>query len=334
MLIHENIVSGLPNRDRSDGELVLAVDSGGTKTSCTLARIGDKNQWTILGTGRALAGNPRAIGLEASARTIAESVKLAKAEAGLDSFPCHRAIFAVAGTLHEPIRHDLCRRLGEMDLAETCLVVPDLIPLVAGCGPEVSMGLIAGTGSVAIGRDPLGRYAIAGGWGPMLGDDGSGYAIGRLALRSTLQCLEMGKTAQGLVKQVCEALGAKTSLGIKAAMADVADLREAVASLAPIVLSPSHETDPLAATIIAKAAADLADMVQGLQTRLQMPKDGMVIALSGGILRAESPLMHQLGKELEARGFHAKLERIVDPVLPILNMLSQPELPSQFEILP
>lgn len=334
MLTHENRASGLPPRDQSDGELVLAVDSGGTKTSCTLARIGAKNQWTVLGTGRALAGNPRAIGIEASARAIAESVKLAKAEAGLDSFPCHRALFAVAGTLHEPIRQDLSRRLSEMELAETCCVVPDLIPVVAGSGPEVSIGLIAGTGSVAIGRDTQGRYAIVGGWGPLVGDEGSGYSMGRSALRSTLKCLELGKTPQGLTRHVCDALGGNTSLEVKAAMANAADLRELVASLAPMVLSQAHQSDPLGMAIVSTAATDLADMVQALQTRLQIPTDGMVIAISGGILRAESPLVRQLAKELAVRGFSAKLERIEDPVSPILNMLVQSELPSQFEILP
>lgn len=334
MLTHLNITSSMSHRDRSSGELVLAVDSGGTKTSCVLARIGADKQYTILGTGRAAAGNPRAVGLDAAARAIAESVKLAKAEAGIDGFPCHRALFAVAGTLHERIRDGLCQRLGEMELAEECYVVPDLIPLVAGCGSAVSIGLIAGTGSVAIGRDALGRYAVAGGWGPLLGDDGSGFAIGRSALRATLSQLESGESTSGLAKQVCETLGASTSLGMKATLADTADLRELVASLAPIVLSEANGADPLCVAIIAKAATDLAEIIQSLQTRLEIPPAGMNIALSGGILQAKSPLIDQLSEQLNARGFQATLQRIDDPVLPILNMLAQPELPRQSEILP
>lgn len=334
MLIPEDMKSGSTFRDRSDGNLVLAVDSGGTKTSCSLACMGDKEKWTILGTGRSSAGNPRAIGLEASVRAIAESVKLAKAEAGLDSFPCHRGLFAVAGTLHGPIRQDLCRRLTELELAEECFVVPDLIPLVAGSSSAVSIGLIAGTGSVAIGQDSLGRYSVAGGWGPLLGDDGSGFAIGRATLRAALSRLESGKTPSGLVAQVCQALGAYTSSEMKAAITDAADLRALVASLAPVVLTESNQADPLCVAIIARAATDLADMVQSLQTRLQISSEGMTISLSGGILQAKSPLVNQLAKELTVRGFRAKLEQIDDPVIPILNMLAQPELPRQLEILP
>ncbi|MBA2115266.1 BadF/BadG/BcrA/BcrD ATPase family protein [Bremerella alba] len=333
MLISENMTSGLPHRDRTEGEFVLAVDSGGTKTLCTLARMGAEKQWTILGTGRASGGNPRVIGVEASVRAITESVKLAQAEAGLDSFPCHRALFAVAGTLYEPIRNDLCRHLTELELAEECIVVPDLIPLVAASGYAGSIGLIAGTGSVAIGRDSLGRYAISGGWGPLLGDDGSGFAIGRAALRATLRALESGATTIGLVEQVCEALRACTSHDLKSVIAGTDDLRELVASLAPIVLSESNETDPLCVAIITRAAADLGEMVQSLHSRLQIPCEEMCIVLSGGILQAQSLLTIQLSRELLARGIRANIERIDDPVLPILNMLAQPELPRTFEVL-
>ncbi|QDU75620.1 BadF/BadG/BcrA/BcrD ATPase family protein [Bremerella volcania] len=334
MLTPENLASSLPLGDRFNGELVLAVDSGGTKTSCTLARIGADRQWTILGTGGSSAGNPRAVGLEASVKAICQSVKSATAEAGLDSFPCHRAVFAVAGTLHEPIRRDLCRRLTEMELAEECFVVPDLIPLVVGCGSSISIGLIAGTGSVAIGRDSSGNYAVSGGWGPLLGDDGSGFAIGRAALRVTLSSLESGKKNSGLVQQVCVALGARSSQEIKTMIAGTSDLRELVASLAPIVLSVANHADPLCVAITKRAAADLAEIIQSLQARMKIPPDGMNIALSGGVLQADSPVTHQLAKELSTRGFQAKLDRIDDPVLPILNMLAQPELPRRLEILP
>lgn len=334
MLSPENITSSSANRDHSDGELVLAVDSGGTKTSCVLARIGADKQCTILGTGRSSAGNPRAVGLEASAYAISESVESARAEAGLDSFPCHRALFAVAGTLQESIRDELRRLLSDMDLAEECFVVPDLIPLIAGSEPAVSIGLIAGTGSVAIGRGTQGRYAVAGGWGPLLGDDGSGFAIGRAALRATLRSFECGEMESGLIGQVCQAINATTLGDIKAKIADADDLRKLVASLAPIVLSESNATDPLCVAIVSQAAADLAEMVLSLKARLQIPADGMEIAISGGVLKRNSPLTEQLARELVAQGIEAKLKRVDDPTLPILKMLSQPNLPSRFEILP
>jgi len=332
MLIPEDMASRSPREDRTGGELVLAVDSGGTKTSCTLARMDAEKEWTILGTGRSSAGNPRAIGQDASLKAIAESVRLAKAEAGLDSLPCHRALFAVAGTLHEPIRHALCRHLQELELAEECIVVPDLIPMVLGSGPDVSIGVIAGTGSVAIGRDGQGSCAVAGGWGPLLGDDGSGFAMGRAALRATLRSLETGKRECGLVDQVCQALHVQSALEVKAALASAKDVRELTASLAPIVLSTS--ADPLSVAIIAKAAADLAEMIQTLQSRLQLSSDQLNVAISGGVLYAGSPLAEQLGQELTAREILAKLTRITDPALPILNMLAQAQLPTHFDILP
>lgn len=334
MLIYENKRSGMPQRGRSEGELVLAVDSGGTKTSCTLARLGGKDRWTILGKGCATSGNPRANGIAASARAISDSVKLAKAEAGLDSFPCHRGLFAVAGTLHEPIRKDLNHCLMELELAEECFVVPDLIPPVVGCSPTVSMALIAGTGAVAVGCDSLGRLAIAGGWGHLLGDGGSGFALGRAAIRATLSTLESGETPRGMVDQVCQTMGAYSSLEMKAVFADATDLRELAASLAPIVLSPKYENDSLCVSIIVKAASDLAELIQSLKLRLQIQGDTMSIALSGGILRADSPLTCQLAKELGTRGFQAEFHRIDDPSLPILNMLADPEMPTQYEILP
>ncbi|MEW4564534.1 BadF/BadG/BcrA/BcrD ATPase family protein [Bremerella sp. JC770] len=319
---------------KSDGELVLAVDSGGTKTSCTLARIDANRQWTILGTGLTTGGNPRAIGVEAAASAIAQSVRLATAASGHERSPIRRALFAVAGTLHQGIRDDLRQRLSALQLAEQCIVVPDLMPLIAGSDLGISIGLIAGTGSVAIGRDSQGKYAVAGGWGPLLGDDGSGFAIGRAALRATLSDLEAGKSIEGLASQVCEALSAYTSQEMKAVVADAADLRALIASLAPIVLADANRSDPLCQSIVTTAAGDLAELIKTLQSRLQLPTDSMQIALSGGLLQANSGLNEQLSKELTAQGIEAQFTLINDPTIPILNMLVQGNVPDSFEILP
>lgn len=313
-------------------QIVLAVDSGGTKTTCSVASIDEKGVATIIGSSRGPGGNPRAIGIEAAVKSLVSTVQHAKADAGLDSLPCHRAIFAIAGTLHEATRRQLSQALANQDFAEELLVVPDLVPLVAQADSANAIGIISGTGSVGIGRNSQGKYVIAGGWGPLVGDDGSGFSIGREALRRTLECLEAGRNLTPLAKEISKAFHASSALEIKSCMAEANDLREFVSKLAPIVLAMPEDED--VREILSLSARDLGNLVETLYSRMEITGSPSQVFMSGGIVMASSSLISLFDEDLKARGIDAELNLIEDPNMPILKMLAAEKLPAEVEFLP
>lgn len=315
------------------GDLVLAVDGGGTKTICRLARVTFDGQWEVLGSGSAAGSNPRTAGLDEAAQRIATSVKQARNDANLTDTPCQHALLAIAGTLDRTIREQLTHRVTTLDIATHVRVIPDLLPLVAlEEGPAI--GIIAGTGSVGVGRDAGGQLAIAGGWGPLLGDDGSGFALGKAAIRATLKRLEGGTRLSGLATAVCQHFDASTAAEIKAAMAAAVDPRALVAQLAPVVLQQAQQWEPEANAIIVRAASDLADLVRQLHARLALRERDLPVTVSGGLFQAGSLLADELTRAIHNRGFEVALRRVTDPTELVLAMVAQGKVPRQIEVLP
>src|SRR5438045_2968301 len=81
--------------------------------------------------------------------------------------------------------HSIMRRIGAK--AQVVVVNDALVALVAGAGDSPGVVVVAGTGSIAYGRDAAGRAARAGGWGYLLGDEGGGFWIGRSALTAVVR---------------------------------------------------------------------------------------------------------------------------------------------------
>src|SRR5579859_5681142 len=163
--------------------LFLGVDGG---QSSTEALIGDE-AGRVLGTG---LGGPcnhvgAAEGREKLARAVGESVALAAKQAGLDAsqMQFEAACFGMSGG-----SEDKQAILAEILQARKLVVTHDaLIALSGATGGEPGVVTIAGTGSIAFGRNAAGETARAGGWGYLFGDDGGGYDIVRQAVRAALR---------------------------------------------------------------------------------------------------------------------------------------------------
>src|ERR1039457_6318057 len=158
-------------------KLFLGVDGG---QSGTTAMIGDETG-RILGTGDAGPCNHAAAG-EGRAkleRAITGSVSAACGQAGLDPASVHfeAACFGMSGG-PEDKREILAATLR----VDRLVVTNDAVIALAGA-TRTGQGIItiAGTGSIAFGRNPAGRSARAGGWGHIFGDEGGGFDIARQA---------------------------------------------------------------------------------------------------------------------------------------------------------
>jgi N-acetylglucosamine kinase-like BadF-type ATPase len=173
--------------------------------------------------------------------------------------------------------------------------------------------VICGTGSIAWGRSEAGDLARCGGWGYLLGDEGSGYAIGIAAVRAALRSHDGRAGETPLFGLVLEHTGetdpdALIRWGAAATRADVAALAPAVIEAAAL--------DPTAAGIVETATRELAEHVAALHARLGPWSGPVPIAFTGGLIAPGRPLRQALESELADWTLDlALLDRAVDAAL-------------------
>ena len=160
---------------------VLGIDAGGTKTVCQLA----DDSGEVLAEARRGGANLQAIG-ELEVEKVLHDV-MEEAIGDLDVSPAAICL-GIAGVDRPDdarVVRGIMKRIGYK--AKLLVVNDALVALEAGAPDQPGVVVIAGTGSIAYGRNDRNQAARAGGWGYMLGDEGSGYWIGRAALRAVLR---------------------------------------------------------------------------------------------------------------------------------------------------
>ena len=171
-MLSESIAAAAP----AHSDLVLGIDGGGSHTVAILAQREDGGK--IL--GRALVGpsNIQAVGEERAFQALDEAVAQAFAKAGRPRGRVGAAALGLAGVDHAESVAVVCAWCDRAQLAQHVEITNDSILLLAGGTPEGwGLAVIAGTGSIAMGRTREGRFDHSGGWGYLLGDEGSAYAL-------------------------------------------------------------------------------------------------------------------------------------------------------------
>lgn len=285
--------------------LIIGVDAGGTKTAVMVAREG---QVVSRGTGPgAKMRSGRGI---ACAATIAEVVRRALAQAGATRGDL--LIAGVAGAGREAEREELRQAFRTETLAERVVVTGDTeIALAAAFGDLPGIVITAGTGSMGVARDPYGRLHRAGGYGWQMGDEGSGYAIGRAALGAVGRAADDRSPRTELTPLLLKATRSEGFDGLIrwAAAAGPAE----VAGLAPAVFEAAQLGDTVAAGIMDYAARELAALAFKLLPHFGADERMVIeVATNGGLLFHDGPLYRmlkaKLGEEPRIRFRDAPLE--------------------------
>ncbi len=160
------------------------------------------------------------------------------------------------------------------------------IALAGATAGEPGIIVIAGTGSMAFGRNAQGKTARAGGWGYIFGDEGGAFDITRRALRAALRFEEGWGEPTALREVLLKATGARDANDLLHSFyADVP--RPAVASLAPLVSSVAELGDQPARRILSEAAAKLAWFVEGVYSQLFQKGATVPVARIGGVFKSE-----------------------------------------------
>ena len=267
-------------------QYVLGVDGG---QSSTTALIADQTG-RILGLGRAGPCN-HAVGSEGRqkfASALTECLAAAGRSARLPSLP--RFASACLGFSGGPADKEAI--VAEILASERIVVTHDaLIALAGATAGAPGIIVIAGTGSIAFGRNAAGLTARAGGWGYLFGDEGSGFDIVRQALRAALRLEEGWGRATSLRAMLLEASGARDANDLLHRFYTDEFPRPRIASLAKLVDQAAGEGDPMACEILARAGQALADLAGAIRPQLFASGEPARISYIGGVFR--SPTVRQ-----------------------------------------
>jgi N-acetylglucosamine kinase-like BadF-type ATPase len=177
--------------------------------------------------------------------------------------------------------------LAELLRTRQLIVTTDaLIALAGATAGQPGIITIAGTGSIAFGRNAAGRAARAGGWGYIFGDEGGGFDIARQALRAALRQEEGWGTATVLHRVLLDATGALSANDLLHRFYTTEWPRDRVATLAKLVDEAARAGDAVAAGILENAAQQLAALAAMVRRQLFEPAEPARVAYIGGLFRS------------------------------------------------
>jgi N-acetylglucosamine kinase-like BadF-type ATPase len=285
--------------------ILIGVDVGGTKTA-----VGVSDGQTVLARADGPGAAVRPGRALASATVIADVVRRALAET--DRLRGDVLYVGAAGAGRELERDELRKALRTENLATTIVVSTDIdIALAAAFDDGPGIVVSAGTGSVAVGRGRGGKRQRIGGYGWQMGDEGSGYAIGRAALGAVSRAFDGRSPRTALSERV---LAVTRSEDFDALVRWAAGASPAeVAALAPHVMDVAALGDILAQGIADYAARELTQLVICLVPMMDAePPIG--VAITGGLLTREGPLRRSVLARLKEEPGLTTIETPVDAV--------------------
>ncbi len=295
----------------------LAIDAGGTKTECWLADDGQVLARVAGETIKLLnVGAP-----EATTR-LRHLLNAAATTSGVSLGTITRTCVGLAGISSAGVRQWAEITLGELVSGELILTGDDEIGLQAAFGTGPGVIVIGGTGSRVVGRCSNGARMHAGGWGPMLGDEGSGHWIGVEAIRSALRARDRGVPGT-LLKEISSAWGVDT-VGALIAKANH-PARPDFSALAEVVTACAAKGDALATSVLERAGEELAAQVGIVVSKMMAAGCGLPearrIAFTGSVLVKAAPVLAAMRAALGR--VHPGIEVDSDPVQPIEGALAR-----------
>ena len=263
----------------------LGIDGGGTKTSCL---IGDES--AVLGAGSAGPSNVVRVGEAIAGESLDAAIRQACAVAKVAPAHIDRTCIGASGAGRPEISTVISNVVSRIVGGTVDVVGDTVIALEAAFGSGPGVIVIAGTGSIAYGRNIKGQTARAGGWGHAISDEGSGHWIGRAAVSATVHAYDE-QQQPALLNRIMQFWKLDTfgELVVRANASPPPDF----AALVPVVLAAADSGDLLAREVLNQAGSRLAALCKAVIRRLFPDAGAVPVAMSGGVFR-NSPLVCQV----------------------------------------
>ncbi|MBU1422669.1 MAG: hypothetical protein KKG06_05720 [Bacteroidetes bacterium] len=267
-------------------QYVLGVDGGGTKTTALLVSL----DGTVVAEEHTGPTNLQIVGTDQAATIIINLIQDCCKKAGSSTSYIQSIVLGLAGAGRSIDKSTLLEELASI-ASQYNLHLPNIIietdariALEAAFASSFGIVLIAGTGSIALGKGEDGKLYRAGGWGRILGDDGSGYAVALKALNAAIRSFEGRGDKTVLNNLALEHF--KVTL-LDDLVTKIYRENVDVASFVPKVFQAEQEFDHVAHNILFSQANELAELVRVLIGQMK-PKRKIPVALMGGLLEYEN----------------------------------------------
>lgn len=292
--------------------IFLGIDGGGSKTTCAIG-----TESSVLGSGASGASNLVRVGEERAGEAISAALRKACAMAGVAPSEIQRTCVGIAGGGRPETAAKVQRLMAELVSGEIQVVGDMVIALEAAFGSGPGIVVIAGTGSIAYGRNSASQTARAGGWGHAISDEGSGHWIGRAAVAGAVRAYGEGRSAI-LLDRIMGAW--RVSNEEQMILAANAMPPPDFAELLPVVLSASDAGDPTALAVLTQAGAELASLAKIVIAKL-FRNQLAPVAMSGGVFRNSAVVRQVFYNNLRSE-FPAIVvkQEIADPVKGALEL--------------
>ncbi len=278
-------------------EYVLGIDGGGTKTVCVIS----DTEGRLLSSGKGRSSNYLRIGEEEAKRSIKTAIQKGLQKCGVEIPRFKVAYLGMAGAGRPRGVMALRSIMDRLDVADKIVVDTDAAVALAGataCRPGVV--LISGTGSIAFGINRDGDRRRVGGWGYLLGDEGSGYDIGRRGLVAALRAYDGRGEKTVLLERFLFRFEAN-SVGelIDRVYSRGAKIDE-ISSLSRVIVEAARDGDTVSQRILRGAAEELTQAVVAVVRQLKMENDEFELALMGGMFKVEDLIATPVRENIES----------------------------------
>lgn len=257
---------------------VLGLDGGGTKTECVLM----DEAGLVRAEGRSGPSNPMRVGFGGALAAVCEAGRTAIQNAKLTTSDISVICAGLAGAAQPESQRKMKKLLSEEFPGLLVHVCTDVDLKLEATGEERAIVLNVGTGTFAVGRDLKGQVVRVGGHGPLLGDEGSAYDVGRRAMIAALRASDRGRPDSPLAARILRDLRAADWEDLQLRVYSGPD--EVFPRIFPVVLAAADEGDGEARRLLQDAAGELAGLVTDLMERLDLKAERFLLVKSGGMV--------------------------------------------------
>ncbi len=331
---------------------VLGIDGGGSKTVCVV--MDDTAQ--VLGRGEAGASNYQSVGIKATLHSIQSAIRATSVEAQKKNVPSRSEVTKSTGTIKVEA---ICLGLAGVDRSADIQVIQSLvqqlknsnflpitwalqssnivicndamIALVGGVGHGVGIVAIAGTGSIVFGRNHQGYKKRVGGWGHILGDEGSAYNIAVQGMQAALRAYDGRGLSTSLQERLKQHLGLQSIENLIEVIYQRGWGVKEIAAMAPIVDRAAAEGDEVANTIIDRAVKELVKATSVVIDAIFSPMEVFEVVTTGSVWQGSSKIRERFEASIVTKAPSAKVifpryEPAIGAGLLALNTLTLPSV--------
>lgn len=270
-------------RNHKSHQLYLGVDGGGTKTHISLMN-GNRD---FKCEGFAGPSNPLRVGVETAVSNIAKAINDACDRAGVSRGDIVAGTLGLAGVrrsdLKQSVRESFVKRLG---IRKVSVVTDAEIALYATTQGKPGLVVIAGTGSVCLGKNENGEMAISGGWGPLAGDEGGGVGIAQQALHTIAKASDGRGVPTMLSQRASEYFRASGPENLIVAIYSPQVDNTRIAGFARLVVEAAQEGDKVAVEILEDAGFELGLAACAVIDKLKLEDRKVPIGCVGSVFLA------------------------------------------------